>query len=263
MVGNACQATGPQCVQGAACSGGDPSYPVATCVALGVATEGDPCDDSLGPRCTAGTSCAGGICRGGQTQGTACVTALDCASGLQCVPDPADGGATAHECDPLGGPRDPCTLDSYSLGTCQAGLHCDSHMQCTTGAANGAACVASIDCVDGSVCSATNVCTTAPGAGAPCVNEMCAGTLLCEEFDGQEACRNEDPFGAAVPGAACATSSLAIGCAVGECPAVDSDATCPTMVDDGAPCGAPGTTCLTFSTCVNGTCTWQPALVCH
>jgi hypothetical protein len=193
-------------------------------------------------------------------------------------------------------------------GTRPVGAACGTNEQCASGrcakhdstcgvcaerVADGAACLADLDCLAGRVCNGNDQCVLPAAAGAPCsasapcghATDCVAGTCQASATMAGPACTAQGGCSLAhalycTPSSVCAaiplnppdgacdasTTSPAL-CAAGTCvlPPVGDKGVCEGFAADGAPCGeqAEDRLCQTPALCIGGRCSVPSSAACN
>jgi hypothetical protein len=139
------------------------------------------------------------------------------------------------------------------LQQCQPGLYCNASRQCAAPITQPGTSCAGATCAPPLRCTSAGTCQLPGGAGASCITALdCAPSTTCSEGR----CVT---IGWAMPGQPCSLTATCFLGALNDCPFQGSTllGTCPTVIADGEPCDPNDatTTCDTFASCLNGTCT--------
>jgi hypothetical protein len=198
-----------------------------------------------------------GVCTEPIAIGRPCVPVDDrCVVGTSCLWSSETGRGTCGT-PVFGLAGDPCNTDDK---TCDDGFKCDAAtMTCIAYGAAGAECKNDLDCQYPLVCTGNDssgtprTCGTGGDVGAACLpglfEDECKTGLLCDTTS--KTCIALKYAG---PGEPCDSETMF--CTKGWCYGDDAVGTCPTMIQDGAPCdpNAKDAQCDTFAHCVNGRC---------
>ncbi len=166
LAGQGC--AGAECAPGTTCGSG------SVCVARTEVAAGGACG-ATGTYCAQGTYCGpASTCVAPTPRGGACGSGIACAFGLGCAPDGtcqpyvAAGGACG------GASQGPCGAPFLSAMSCASGV-------CTTSyAAPGAACSATLPCLEEYTCDATSsTCVARLAGGAACAADAQCQSSLC------------------------------------------------------------------------------------
>jgi hypothetical protein len=232
----------------------DSGLTAASIAACSAALPGASCEDVLYRKLSACNA------KGKRTNGTACGTDEQCATGY-CTHDAAACGV----CADFVGAGSSCTQDD----DCEPGLVCSNDSHCVVPGAAGTTCSDNQPCKYGFYCRGGSCVATKATAGASCQDigscELLKG-IYCNTT--VQTCQK---IGAAMPGEPCGSvNSSFVLCAAGDCvfanTGIDLTGVCAMQAGDGQSCGAQasnGAGCQAPARCLSNRCALPNSNACQ